>query len=121
LSGRQVKRTLPQPDNAHSSCDRTAGDYDAFASITNELRHIGGETAKLSFIEGVGARPRENAGAELEENTLGLPVHAKLLHKPEKRKCAKAISLILSDCNYNCDRNIREPSSVTDSDEVERE
>ena len=56
LSGRQVERTLLQPDNAHSGGDRTAGDDDALASVTNELRHTGSETAKLFVIECVSAR-----------------------------------------------------------------
>jgi hypothetical protein len=83
LSGRQVQWTLLQPDNARPGCDRTTRNDDAFASITNELRHIGSETAKLFVIERVGARLGKNAGAELEENAPGFPVHAELLHKPE--------------------------------------
>src|SRR5439155_132728 len=78
-----------QSVNAHSGGDRTAGDDDAFASATNELRHIGSETAKLFVIECVGARPSENAGAEFEENAPGFPVHAELLHKPENESAQK--------------------------------
>ena len=67
--------------------------------LANELRHIGSETAKLFVIECVGARPGENAGAELEENAPGFPVHAELLHKPENEsaqrqfpsRCASAL------------------------------
>ena len=50
------------------------------------------ETAKLFFIECVGARPSENTGAELGENALGFRVHAELLHTG-KRNRAKAISV----------------------------
>ena len=65
----------------------------------NKLRHIDSETAKLFVIECVGARPGKNAGAELEENAPGFPVHAELLHKPENEaaqrqfpsRCASAI------------------------------
>jgi len=89
LSGRQVQWTLLQPDDAHSGCDRTAGDDDALASATNELRHIGSETAKLLVIERVGARPGKNAGAKLEKNAPGFPVHAELLYKPENESAQK--------------------------------
>ena len=67
--------TLLQPDYAHSGGDRTAGDDDALASAANELRYLGGETRKLFCVERVGARPSENAGAELEENAPGFAVH----------------------------------------------
>ena len=96
--------TLLQPDYAHSGGDRTAGDDDALAFAANELRYLGGETRKLFCVERVGARPSENAGAELEENAPGFSGHAELLSA--KRKRAKAISAILSDRNYTRDRNI---------------
>jgi hypothetical protein len=89
LSCRQVEWTLLQPDNAHSGGNRAAGDDDALASATNELRHIGSETAKLFVIECVGARSSKNAGAELEKNAPGFPVHAELLHKPETESAQK--------------------------------
>src|SRR6266550_7697627 len=98
--------TLPQPDYAHSGGDRTVGDDDALASAANELRYLGGETRKLFCVERVGARPSENAGAELEENAPRFSGHAELLSKLGKRKRAKAISAILSDRNYTRDRNI---------------
>ena len=98
--------TLLQPDYAHSGGDRTAGDDDALAFAANELRYLGGETRKLSCVERVGARPSENAGAELEENAPGFSGHAELLKQIGKRKRAKAISAILSDRNYTRDRNI---------------
>ena len=53
------------------------------------MRHIGGETLKLVVIERVGARLGENAGAELEKNAPGFPVHAELLHKPENESAQK--------------------------------
>ena len=70
-----------------------------FASATNELRYIGSETLKLFRIERVGARPGENAGAELEDNAPGFSGHAELLHKPENEaaqrqfpsRCASAL------------------------------
>jgi hypothetical protein len=89
LSGRQVEWTLLQSDNAHSGGNRTARNDDAFASAANELRHIGSETAKLFVIECVGAPPSENAGAKLEQNAPGFPVHAELLHKPENESAQK--------------------------------
>ena len=89
LSGRQVEWTLLQPDNAHSGCDRATGDDDALASVTNELRHVGSETANLFVIECVGARPCQNAGAELKENAPEFPVHAELLHKPGNESAQK--------------------------------
>jgi hypothetical protein len=90
LSGRQIEWTFLQPDNTHSSGNRTAGDNDAFASATDELRHIRSETANLFVIKCVGTRPSENAGAELEEDAPGSCVHAKLLHKPENETAQKA-------------------------------
>src|SRR5262249_34477349 len=51
LPGRQIERTFFEPDNAHSGGNRTAGDDDALAPATNELRHIGSQTAKLFVIE----------------------------------------------------------------------
>src|SRR5207244_11392892 len=75
--------TLPQPDYAHSGGDRTVGDDDALASAANELRYLGGDTRKLFCVERVGARPSENAGAELEENAPGFSGHAELLSKSE--------------------------------------
>ena len=89
LADRQVGWTLLQPDNAHSSGNRTAGDNDALASAVNELRHIRSETAKLFVIECVSARPSENAGAEFEENAPRFHVHAELLHKPENESAQK--------------------------------
>jgi hypothetical protein len=89
LSGRQVEWTFLQPDNTHSGGNRTAGDDDALASPANELRDIRSETAKLFIIECIGARPSKNAGAELEENAPGFPVHAELLHKPENESAQK--------------------------------
>src|SRR5204862_6745989 len=107
--GRQIQWTHLQPDNAHSGCDRAAGDYYALASTTDELRHIGCETAKLFVIECVGARPSENAGAELDENASGSLVHAQPT-QTGKRKCAKPIFVTLADRNYNCGTKIREAS-----------
>ena len=78
--------TLLQPDYAHSGGDRTAGDDDALASAANELRYLGGETRKLFCVERVGARPSENAGAELEENAPGFSGHAELLSKSENER-----------------------------------
>jgi len=89
LPCRQVAWTLPEPNNAHSGGDRTAGDDDTFASAANELRHIGSETVKLFVIECIGPGPSENTGPELEENALGFLVHAKLLHKPENERPQK--------------------------------
>jgi hypothetical protein len=96
LSGRQVQWTLFQSDNAHPGCDRTTGDDDAFASVTNELRHIGSETAKLFVIECVGARPGKNAGAELEENAPGFSGHATLLRKSENESAQKQFSPMMA-------------------------
>src|SRR6266480_4114879 len=81
--------TLPQPDYAHSGGDRTVGDDDALASAANELRYLGGETRKLFCVERVGARPSENAGAELEENAPGFSGHAELLSKSENESAQK--------------------------------
>ena len=81
--------TLPQPDYAHSGGDRTVGDDDALASAANELRYLGGETRKLFCVERVGARPSENAGAELEENAPGFSGHAELLSKLENESAQK--------------------------------
>ena len=81
--------TLLQPDYAHSGGDRTAGDDDALASAANELRYLGGETRKLFCVERVGARPSENAGAELEENAPGFSGHAELLSKSENESAQK--------------------------------
>jgi hypothetical protein len=92
LSGCQIEWTLPQPDNTHSGGNRTARDDDALNSATNELRHIGSETAKLFVIEGIGARPGENARAELEENSLRFLVHAESLHKSENQSAQKQFS-----------------------------
>ena len=82
--------TLLQPDYAHSGGDRTAGDDDALASAANELRYLGGETRKLFCVERVGARPSENAGAELEENAPGFSGHAELLSKSENESAQEA-------------------------------
>ena len=81
--------TLPQPDYAHSGGDRTVGDDDALASAANELRYLGGDTRKLFCVERVGARPSENAGAELEENAPGFSGHAELLSKSENESAQK--------------------------------
>jgi hypothetical protein len=102
LSRRQIEWTLFEPDNAHSGCDRTTGDDDALASAANELRHISSEAAKLFFIECVGARPSENAGAELEENAPGFPGHAELLHKPENESAQKQFPLIRKPVQHGC-------------------
>ena len=96
LEGRQVQWTFLQPDNTHSGCDRTAGDDDALASVTNESRQIGTETAKLFVIECVGARPGENAGAELEENAPGFSGHAELLSKSENESAQKQFSQMMA-------------------------
>jgi hypothetical protein len=53
------------------------------------LRYLGGETLKLFRIERVGARPSENAGAELEDNAPGFSGHAKLLSKSENEDAQK--------------------------------
>ena len=71
--------------------------FRSFASATNELRHVGSETAKLFVIKCVGARSSENAGAELEENAPGFPVHAELLHKPENESAQKQLVPIGSE------------------------
>src|SRR5436190_13261034 len=89
LSRRQVVWTLLQSDYAHPGGDRTAGDDHALASAANELRYLGGEARKLSCVERVGARPSENAGAELEENAPGFSGHAELLSKPENESAQK--------------------------------
>jgi hypothetical protein len=83
LSGRQVVWTLLQPDYAHSGGDRTAGDDDALASAVNELRDLGGETRKLFWVERVGVRTSENAGAKLEENAPAFSGHVELVSKSE--------------------------------------
>jgi hypothetical protein len=61
------------------------------ASAANELRHIRSETAKLFVIECVGAWTSENAGAELEKNAPGFPVHAELLNKAENESVQKEL------------------------------
>jgi hypothetical protein len=81
--------TLLQSDYAHPGGDRTAGDNDALASAANKLRYLGGEACKLFCVEGVGARPSENAGAELEENAPGFSGHAELLSKSENESAQK--------------------------------
>ena len=78
--------TLLQSDYAHSGGDRTAGDNDALASAANELRDLGGETRKLFWVERVGVRPSENAGAELEENAPAFSGHGELLSKSENER-----------------------------------
>src|SRR5215469_196423 len=89
LTGRQIERTLLLPYNPHTGSDCAAGDDDAFASASNELRHVGSETANLFLIERVGVRPGQDAGAELEKNTLGFPVHAEFLYKPENESAQR--------------------------------
>jgi hypothetical protein len=96
LSRRQVVWTLLQPDYAHSGGDRTAGDNDALASATNKLRYLGGETRKLFCVEGVGARPSENAGAELEKNAPGFSGHTELLSKSENESAQKQFSPMMA-------------------------
>jgi hypothetical protein len=88
--------TLLQADYAHSGGDRTAGDDDALASAVNELRYLGGEARKLSCVERVGARPSENARAELEENAPGFSGHAELLSKSENESAQKQFSLMMA-------------------------
>jgi hypothetical protein len=95
LSRRQVVWTLLQPDYAHSGGDRTAGDDDALASAANQLRYLGGETRKLFCVERVGARPSENAGAELEENAPGFSGHAEQLSKAENESAQKQFSTMI--------------------------
>ena len=58
---------------------------------TSCASHSAGETRKLFRVERVGARPGENAGAELEENAPGFSGHAELLSKSET-KARKSIS-----------------------------
>jgi len=84
--------TLLQPDYAHSGGDRTAGDDDALASAANKFRYLGGETCKLFCVERGGARPSENAGAELKENAPRFSGHAELLSKSENESAQKQFS-----------------------------
>jgi hypothetical protein len=106
LSGRQLEWTFLQPDNAHSGCDRATGDDDALASVPNELRHVGSETAKLFVIECIGALPSQNAGTELKQNAPGFPGHAELLNKPENQSAQSNFRFYPSG-HYNRDRKIR--------------
>ena len=53
-----------------------ARDDDAFVSAANQLRYFGTETAKLFLVESVGARLGEDAGAEFNNDTLGVRKHA---------------------------------------------
>jgi hypothetical protein len=96
LSCRQVVWTLFQSDYAHPGGDRAAGDDDALASAANELRYLGGEARKLFCVERVGARPSENAGAELEENAPGFSGHAELLSKSENESAQKQFSPMMA-------------------------
>ena len=88
--------TLLQSDYAHPGSDRTAGDDDALASAANELRYLRGQARKLSCVERVGARPSENAGAELEENAPGFSGHAELLSKSENESAQKQFSPMMA-------------------------
>lgn len=101
--------TLLQPDYAHSGGDRTAGDDDALASAVNELRDLAGETRKLFWVERVGARVSENAGAELEENAPAFSGHMELVSKSENERAQKQFPRFYLDRNYTGDRNIVEP------------
>ena len=88
--------TLLQSDYAHPGSDRTAGDDDALASAANELRYLRGQARKLSCVERVGARPSENARAELEENAPGFSGHAELLSKSENESAQKQFSPMMA-------------------------
>src|SRR6266568_4548873 len=76
---------MPVPSS--SRVDAPSDRLLAFAA--NELRYLGGETRKLFCVERVGARPSENAGAELEENAPGFSGHAELLSKSENESAQK--------------------------------
>jgi len=60
------------------------------------LRYLGGETRKLFCVECAGARPSENAGAELEENAPGFSGHAQLLSKSENESAQKQFSPMMA-------------------------
>ena len=69
--------------------------------------------AKLFFIECVGARPSENAGAELEENAPGFPGHAELLSKSENESAQKQFPRFYQTAIITRDRNIGGTSRPT--------